>query len=62
MRNIKGLKGLAVFAICLWGIVLATYAAQVKREGRGEDGKPRMIAFDGQCSSSSSSGSSSGGE
>ncbi len=60
MKNMKGLKGLAVFVICLWGIVLATYATQ-GRTG-AEKGKMPITMQGPTCSSSSSGGSSSGGE
>jgi len=56
MKFAKGLTALLVFVICLWAVVVVTYASQAKLGGAtGPDGVP----FPQQgtpCSSSSSSG------
>jgi hypothetical protein len=54
MKNKKGLIGIGAFVICLWAVVVCSYAAQVKKSGFSRILHPMDNA------SCSSSGSSSG--
>ncbi len=53
----RGVKGIFVFTIFLYGVVLATYATQDRTGG----GKAKLIPMQSTSCSSSSSSSSSGG-
>ena len=55
MKSTKGLIGLLAFVICLWVVVVATYASQAKT---GSD----IVPFPQQSASCTSSGSSGGAE
>ena len=55
MKSAKGLIGLLAFAICLWAVVVVTYASQAKS---GAATGPGGVPFPQQstdCSSTSSS-------
>ena len=55
MKSAKGLTALLAFVICLWVVVVITYASQVKNRGAtGSD----IVPFPQESASCTSSGSS----
>jgi len=55
MKNMKGMVGLAVFVMCLWAVVVTTYASQASNNGLGKDADAFPMQTPTSCSSSSSS-------
>ena len=52
----KGLKGIAVFVVCLWAVVVSTYAASVQGDYMLHKTYKMSIMMSSSCSSSTSSG------
>jgi hypothetical protein len=52
----KGIKAIAVFAICLWAVVVSTYAASVQGDYLLHKTYKMQEMLSSSCSSSTSSG------